>query len=225
MGNLDTPFPHLTAIPQWKLEESLISHLSQKIERPATLLSYVQETDHVVAKVQHGDDKENIEEIRARYLIGSDGVHSSVRKGTEDWTFHGVVVNAPFGLADVELEGENLPSHQYFSFINGPKGGTGFIPMANPDGEGIIWRIFFNISRMDTYSDDGSNITQGIKASHDFTEEEMLQMLAERSGPFKVKVTKIRWLTKFGVNERKANGFRRGRAFVMGGRHDSSITG
>lgn len=217
MGQLDTPFPHVTTIPQWKLEESLISNLKTKIERPVILVSYVQESDHVVAKVQHGDDKDNIEEIRCRYLVGSDGVHSAVRKGTEDWTFHGVVVNAPFALADVELEGEIPPSDRHLSFVNSPKGSFGFIPMAKPDGEGIIYRLIFNVARIDESSDDGSKITQGIKTTHDFTEKEMIELLAERASPFKFNITKSLWVSKFGVNERKANGFRRGRAFLIGG--------
>ncbi|KAG2179816.1 hypothetical protein INT43_003599 [Umbelopsis isabellina] len=216
MGQLDTPFPHITTIPQWKLEEALISNLKTKIERPATVLSYVQESDHVVAKVQHGDDKDNIEEIRARYLVGSDGVHSAVRKGIEGWTFNGVVVNAPFAIADVELEGENPPSDRHLSFVNSPKGSFGFIPMAKPDGEGIIYRILFNVERIETYSDDGSHITQGIKTTHDFTEKEMEEMLTERASPFKFEIKKTLWVSKFGVNERKANGFRRGRAFIIG---------
>jgi 2-polyprenyl-6-methoxyphenol hydroxylase-like FAD-dependent oxidoreductase len=224
MRGLNTSYPHLTTLPQWKLESILLSRLSVKAERPVKLLSYVQESDHVVAKIQHGDDESNVEEVRARYIIGSDGVHSTVRKGMSDWTFLGTVFNVPFGLADVTLTGEKIPDERYFSFIQSKHGALGIIPMFDEDRNKFIARLVLSLgdnahgTGPADHKDTEDNISYGISTTEPFTMEELQTLIDQRSGIFKFKAEEPLWLTRFGVNERKANGFRRGRAFIMGGR-------
>lgn len=218
MRGLNTSYPHITTLPQWRLEEILLSRLSTKAERPVKLLSYVQKSDHVVAKLQHGDDENNIEEVHARYLIGSDGAHSSVRKGTPDWKFDGIVFDVPFGLADVTLVGDKVPDLRYMSFIASKKGGFGIIPMLDKDGENIIARIVLPLGIPTTSKDKNDNVSYGIHTGAPFSIEEVQAMIQERSGMFEMKAVDPVWITKFGINERKANGFRRRRAFIMGGK-------
>ncbi|KAJ1561632.1 hypothetical protein HK096_003936 [Nowakowskiella sp. JEL0078] len=56
----------------------------------------------IVSANTHSVQKAEV--IRSKYLIGSDGVHSSVRKSQVDWTYEGVQLEGAFGLADGILE-------------------------------------------------------------------------------------------------------------------------
>ncbi|KAI9288478.1 FAD binding domain-containing protein [Umbelopsis sp. AD052] len=216
MRGLDTPYPHMTTLPQWRVEETLRNRLSKKVERPVTLLSYVQESDHVVAKLQHGDDKDNVEEVKAKFLIGSDGVHSTVRKGTPGWTFDGVIMNVPFALADVTLTGDKLPDFRYFNFIDSKNGALIIIPLPDKSGEKIILRVIASLGTLSEIKDTEGKVSQGINKDDPFTLEELQTLIDQRSGYFKMKAENPQWITKFGINERRANGFRRGRCFIMG---------
>lgn len=46
----------------------------------------------------------------------------------------------------------------------------------------------------------------------------MRDIIAKRVAPMELIPTNPTWLTIFRINERKANGYRRGRLFVMGGK-------
>lgn len=48
--------------------------------------------------------------------------------------------------------------------------------------------------------------------------EEFQAIMNERMKPLQVTASNPKWAALFRINERKANGFRRGRAFVMGGK-------
>jgi 2-polyprenyl-6-methoxyphenol hydroxylase-like FAD-dependent oxidoreductase len=218
MRGLDTPYPHMTTLPQWRVEEILHGRLSKKVERPVKLLSYVQESDHVVAKLQHGDDKDNVKEVKVKYLIGADGVHSSVRKGTPGWTFDGVVYNLPFALADVTLTGDKLPDFRYFNFIDSKNGALIVIPLLDKSGENAISRVIVSLGTLSETKDKEGKVSQGINKEDPFTLEELQTLIKQRSGYFDMKAENPQWITKFGINERRANGFRRGRCFVMGGK-------
>ena len=218
MKGLDTPYHHITTIPQWRVEETLRSRLSKKVERPVKLISYAQESDHVVAKLQHGDDKDNIEEVKAKFLIGADGVHSTVRKGTHGWDYNGVVINVPFALADVTLTGDKLPDFRYFNFIDSKNGPLILIPLSDKTGEKVICRVVVNLGTFSETQDKEGKVSQGINKEDPFTLEELQALLDQRSAYFSIKAENPQWITKFGVNERRANGFRRGRCFIVGGK-------
>ncbi|KAI9283870.1 FAD binding domain-containing protein [Umbelopsis sp. AD052] len=224
MKDVDSLYGHITVIPQWRIEDTLQHRLTKKVERPVKLISYVQESDHVVAKLQHGDNEDNVEEVKARFLVGSDGVHSTVRKGTPGWTFDGVVFNVPFVLADVTFTGDKLPDIRYGNFINTKHGVLMMLPLLDRAGEKLITRVVLNVDP--TGSPDGKNdltsldkneaVSQGIQKDQSITLEQLQEMIDQRSGAFKMKAENPQWLAKFRVNERKANGFRRGRCFIVG---------
>jgi 2-polyprenyl-6-methoxyphenol hydroxylase-like FAD-dependent oxidoreductase len=218
MRGLDTTYPHITTLPQYKVEQTLQGRLSKKVERPVKLLSYVQESDHVVAKLQHGDDKNNVEEVKAKFLIGSDGVHSAVRKGTPGWTFDGLVFNLPLALADVTLTGENLPDPRYFNFMDSNSGAMIIMSLPDKNGEKIISRVVVSLGTLNASNEKEDSITQGIHKEDPFTLKELQDEIDKRCGRFQIKAENPQWLAKFGINEREANGYRRNRAFVIGGK-------
>ncbi|KAI8580825.1 hypothetical protein K450DRAFT_234774 [Umbelopsis ramanniana AG] len=224
MRDVDSLYGHMTVIPQWRIEDTLQGRLTKKVERPVKLISYVQESDYVVAKLQHGDDEDNVEEVKAKFLVGSDGVHSAVRKGTPGWTFDGVVFQVPFALADVTLTGDKLPDMRYGNFINSKNGVFMMIPLLDRAGEKLITRVVLSLNPVGspddknalTSHDKKEAVSQGIQTGQSITLEQLQEMIDQRSGAFKMKAENPQWLAKFGVNERKANGFRRGRCFIIG---------
>ncbi|KAI9283969.1 FAD binding domain-containing protein [Umbelopsis sp. AD052] len=224
MRDIDSLYGHLTVVPQWRIEDTFQRRLTKKVERPVKLISYVQDSDYVVAKLQHGDNEDNVEEVKAKFLVGSDGAHSAVRKGTPGWTFDGIVFHVPFVLADVTLTGDKLPDMRYVNYINAKDGVLLMIPLLDRAGEKVITRVV--LSRKPVGSPDGKNdlishdkteaVSQGIQKHQSVTLEQLQEMIDQRSGVFKIKAENPQWLAKFGVNERKANGFRRGRCFIVG---------
>ncbi|MBO3744002.1 FAD-dependent monooxygenase [Actinoplanes flavus] len=72
----DVPYPAALMIPQWRVEQILrerLDGLGVTVERGAELSDFQQDADGVTTTV--GEQR-----IRARYLVGCDGGHSTVRK-------------------------------------------------------------------------------------------------------------------------------------------------
>lgn len=106
--NFDSPFPHPLLIPQVQTEyflEDALCKASQNdsiVERNVMLLGYEenQDTNEVVARLARrtpeGEPWEEV--VRARYIVGCDGVHSTVRKGVAGWLFEGETIAIPLAV-------------------------------------------------------------------------------------------------------------------------------
>src|SRR5262249_18270901 len=81
---------------------------------------------------RHGD--ETTERLHARYLVGCDGAHSSVRHGA-GIPFEGGAYPQTFVLGDLEVEGELEPDVGH-AFL-GESGMLFFFPLARP----ATWRM------------------------------------------------------------------------------------
>ncbi|RUP47549.1 FAD-binding monooxygenase [Jimgerdemannia flammicorona] len=99
----DSPFPYILFVSQKYTEQFLEESLRKAsgsdvtiVERSTTLVKYTEDEleDVIVATVTRmtadGDLEEEI--VKAKYIVGCDGVHSAVRKGRSDWTFEGMVL-------------------------------------------------------------------------------------------------------------------------------------
>ncbi|AMM19364.1 3-(3-hydroxyphenyl)propionate hydroxylase [Frondihabitans sp. PAMC 28766] len=76
----DVPYPASVITPEWRVEESLrtlLGELGGSVRFGSWLDSFVESGQEVVATVTRGGAQES---IRARWLVGSDGGHSVVRK-------------------------------------------------------------------------------------------------------------------------------------------------
>lgn len=68
-------------------------------------------------------------------------------------------------------------------------------------------------------TDDGPRVTHGVDNPREvLTLEKTKELLDKRTEGLRVTIKKSLWLTYFNVNERIANGFRRDRAFLIGGK-------
>jgi 2-polyprenyl-6-methoxyphenol hydroxylase-like FAD-dependent oxidoreductase len=132
---LPTSFPHILLQPQAQTEELLEAHLNRcggEVLRGRRVVDVRQEPDRVVARVRH-DGVER--EIRARYVVGCDGAHSSVRE-TAGIGFSGTPDTIVSPAALVELADPPPPER----YLQGNERGLLFvIPL--PDGRFVVSTI------------------------------------------------------------------------------------
>ncbi|KAI9317951.1 FAD binding domain-containing protein [Dichotomocladium elegans] len=223
-----TAFPQMTMISQHKSEKILVGLVeslpSGIIHWGTKVTGYKQTDNHVEVTVtsksrrdNDGSDKEEV--IRAKYIIGADGSHSTVRKATEGWTYEGYAVKTKFALADIRLAGKDADQIDFARanmFID-PEGSCGLIPVDVRDGH-KYFRFFGNLGPYEVSGEEKHRVTHGLVAKSDesFTLEQLNTLLAKHMASLDVKAIDPSWITIFRINERIANGFRRGRAFLIG---------
>jgi 2-polyprenyl-6-methoxyphenol hydroxylase-like FAD-dependent oxidoreductase len=101
--NLDTPYPFTLMCPQNRMEAVLLSQLEKlggKVIRPVEVTALRQEPDEVVAQVSCSDA---VHAIKAKWVVGCDGMHSVVRQQT-GIAFTGASYDEDFVLADVHMD-------------------------------------------------------------------------------------------------------------------------
>ncbi len=99
---LPTKYPYTLMISQADTEALLVERLDElggEVIRPKALTRMTQDRDGVTATFDDGDT------IRARYVVGCDGMHSTVREQA-GIGFTGGEFAESFALADVRLSGE-----------------------------------------------------------------------------------------------------------------------
>ena len=132
---LPTSFPHILLQPQAQTEELLEAHLNRcggEVLRGRRVVDVRQEPDRVVARVRHGDVEQ---EIGARYVVGCDGAHSSVREAA-GIGFSGTPDTIVSPAALVELADPPPPER----YLQGNERGLLFvIPL--PDGRFVVSTI------------------------------------------------------------------------------------
>jgi 2-polyprenyl-6-methoxyphenol hydroxylase-like FAD-dependent oxidoreductase len=194
MGELPTRFPFLLCIPQADTEAILTKKLASyevKIERDSKLVSFTQDGTGVTATVA---TKAGEEKIRAAWLVGADGAHSTVRKQLEI-AFEGSTYEERFLLADVLIEG-HLREDRVTSFF-AEDGVLACFPMKEHR-----FRLI-GLCPADQTGDEAPTL------------EAMATLFAKRSG-LDAKVSDARWLAQFRVHCRQVAKYRDDRVFLAG---------
>ncbi|MBV9449751.1 MAG: FAD-dependent monooxygenase [Streptosporangiaceae bacterium] len=196
MGARDTRFPAMLMVSQTETEDILERHLASlggKIEREVTLTGLRQETDGVDATVRHADGNEEL--IRVRYLVGADGIRSTVRHLLEV-PFAGESYPQSFLLADLAIDGPLEPG-AFHMFVD-PRGIAGFLPLQRP----APWRIIA-LEREAPPEEAPAPTLDDIR-----------QVAAWTGLP--LRFDDPVWISRFRVHLRMAAQFRRGRVFLAG---------
>lgn len=125
----ETPYGFVAMVPQNITENILAQELQKKggkVLYETTLTSIKEEETYVTATLEHQGD---LEEIQARYVVGCDGAHSTLRHAL-GLSFDGAAYEYLFMLADVDIN-EVLPTNQLQLYPNAngplaifPMGGT-----------------------------------------------------------------------------------------------------
>ncbi|WP_280435962.1 FAD-dependent oxidoreductase [Nocardia carnea] len=189
-GALPTAYPYTLMISQADTEKFLLERATELgivVDRPATVASVVQDHDSVTVTLSGG------ERISARYLIGADGMHSTVREQA-GIGFAGGSYAESFSLADIRMTG-GIPHDEVILYFS-PAGLVVVAPL--PDG---MYRVVAAVDQ----------------APHD-PDISFVQRLLDERGPraVPVAVDEVVWGSRFRVHHRLADSFRQGRIVLAG---------
>ena len=190
-GGLPTNYPYSLLVPQSTTEELLLERLTElggTVLRPKTLTSIEQDADGVTASFDDGDV------IRARYAVGADGIHSTVREHA-GIGFEGGQYAESFVLADVHLSGE-APVDEVILFW-----ATAGLTVVAPLPGGDVYRI----------------VAPSVDAPEDPSAEFIQRLLDERGlGAGRMVVQDVVWGSRFRIHHRVADTYRAGRLLLAG---------
>jgi 2-polyprenyl-6-methoxyphenol hydroxylase-like FAD-dependent oxidoreductase len=189
-SDLPTEHPYTLMLSQADTERLLLERLHElrgEVVRPKTLSRVTQDADGVTATF---DDDET---IRASYIVGTDGMHSTVREQA-GIGFAGGEFAESFALADVRLAGE-APRDEVILFY-AKEGLNVLAPLP-----GDIFRIVAPAA--DVPQVPSTAFVQSLLDTRGF-------------GPGQLVVTELLWATRFRIHHRVADSYRTGRILLAG---------
>ncbi len=196
----ESKYPFLLILPQSQTERILGERLVQLggvIERSRELLDIRQEDDTVIALVKAaGTDAGDGEEIRARWLIGCDGIRSQVRKVLAI-PFEGTQAPQEFLLADMDLDWDRTreTTHGWLT-----RDGL-FAAFPLPSGQ---WRLFAT-----AIAKDGQPTPQASL-------EVFQRLFVEYTSDTRTRMSNLTWASNFRISYRIAATYRKDRVFLAG---------
>lgn len=190
-STLPTDYPYSLMVPQSTTERLLLDRLIElggTVIRPKTLTTVVQDAHGVTATFDDGHV------IRARYLVGADGIHSTVREQA-GIGFQGGRYDESFVLADVHLMGE-VPADEVLLFW-----ATAGLTVVAPLPGGDVYRVVAPVA--DAPEEPSAAFVQ--------------QLLDDRGlGAGRMVVTDVVWGSRFRIHHRVADSYRAGRLLLAG---------
>jgi 2-polyprenyl-6-methoxyphenol hydroxylase-like FAD-dependent oxidoreductase len=198
----DTAYPFLLFISQAETEALLNEHLAAQdvsIERGLELIAFRQDAGAIACTLRRQDGK--TEQLKARYLVGCDGAHSTVRREAAI-PFQGDAYPQTFVLADLEVDGELEPGAAH-AFL-GDAGILLFFPLGDP----ASWRMQ-GMRPSPANADGGKHETEEVSL-------EELQRICDSSADGALRLHDPVWKTVFRLQHRQAADYRNGRVFLAG---------
>lgn len=192
----DVPYPGTLNVGQQEIETVLREYLAsygRHVELDCQLIDFTQHPDYVIASVQHASVREL---IQARYLVGCDGGHSTVRKG-----------------AGISFEGETRQNAYSFAGVIRV---SGLVPTCRH-----IWRDADGGSQLSLtpriHEDTWVVIMSTMLDEEPLASVETLQRLFnERVGMPDVRLSDPTWLSVFQSNKRMVDRYRSHRVLLAG---------
>jgi 2-polyprenyl-6-methoxyphenol hydroxylase-like FAD-dependent oxidoreductase len=189
-GSLPTEYAYSLMVPQSTTERVLLDRLVElggSVVRPKVLTAIDQDADGVTATFDDGGV------IRARYVVGADGLHSTVREQA-GIGFEGGAYEESFILADVRLSGD-VPADEVILYW-ATAGLTVVAPLP-----GDIYRIVAPVA--DAPETPSAAYVQDI-------------LDTRGTGKGHITVTEVIWGSRFRIHHRVADSFRAGRLLLAG---------
>jgi 2-polyprenyl-6-methoxyphenol hydroxylase-like FAD-dependent oxidoreductase len=219
----DVPFGFV-AIPQYATERILREELAMRgvrVERGLRLAGFEQDSDGVTATLT-GEDCERT--VRAGYLVGADGAHSTVRK-TLGLTFEGAAFDEQYMLGDVEVDW-SIPQGYGVRAMHQSDGKTDdllvCIPLPPFDALRAGAHRRHNRYRMSMLVPDdllAAGPADGIAHGFEGARKPGLhhiQAVLDRLSPEPTTARNLRWSSVFRISHRIVDAYGRGRVFVAG---------
>jgi 2-polyprenyl-6-methoxyphenol hydroxylase-like FAD-dependent oxidoreductase len=189
-SSLPTEHPYTLMLSQADTERLLLERLHElggEVIRPRTLGRITQDADGVTATFDDG------ETFRAGYVVGADGMHSTVREQA-GIGFAGGEFAESFALADVRLAGE-APHDEVILFYA-------------KEGLNVLAPLPGDIFRIVAPTPDAPQVPSAA----------FVQSLLDTRGfgPGQTVVTELLWGTRFRIHHRVADSYRAGRLLLAG---------
>ncbi|MFD2415989.1 FAD-dependent monooxygenase [Amycolatopsis pigmentata] len=212
----ELPYAHL-GLPQYETERILTDRLAALGVRPyrgAELIAFSQDDDGVLATLQMaGGGRET---VRAKYLLGCDGAHSTVRE-LLGLTFTGGLGRFPqlFMLGDVDVDWD-MPEGHLLRFLHQTDGQMDDMVVCVPLRGESRYRIA-TLAPPRFFAQTG-----GKDAPPGFSEELAQPTLADiqaaltRLAPPGTRASNLRWSSIFRISHGIVDSYRDGRVFVAG---------
>src|SRR6266545_673454 len=187
---LPTRYPYTLMVSQAETERVLLQRLVElggEVIRPHTVVDLEQDARGVIAMLDDGTT------VRARYLVGADGMHSFVRKWS-GISFAGGSYEESFVLADVRLD-SHLPADEVILYFSS----AGMVVVA-PLPEGV------------------HRIVAAVDDAPEQPSAAYVQSLLDARGPLpeRAVVREIVWGSRFRLHHRVADVYRAGRVLLAG---------
>jgi 2-polyprenyl-6-methoxyphenol hydroxylase-like FAD-dependent oxidoreductase len=192
LDTVDSPYPFSVTLPQDETERILTARLAAlgvAIERERELVGFEQDASGVRAHLNCG------EEIRADWIVGTDGSHSTVREGL-GLRLEGSFKGETFLLGDVEADHDldRSTMHTFFSRDAGPL-------MAFP----MVGRRLRLIGQIDAGKPDSAAAP---------TLKQLQAVVDHRTTGFRLE--SARWITLFEIHHAQVPRYRVERVFLAG---------
>lgn len=187
---LPTPYPYTLMISQADTESYLLDRvtaLGGKVLRPATVTRVDQDADGVTATLDDG------REVRAAYLVGADGMHSTVREQA-GIGFGGGTYAESFSLVDVRLSG-GVPKDEVILYFS-------------PDGLLVLAPLPGGLFRIVATVDEAPGDPDAAFA------QRLLDVRGPKADP--AVVEEVVWGSRFRVHHRIADTYRDRRVLLAG---------
>jgi pentachlorophenol monooxygenase len=207
----DIPFGFI-AIPQYATERILRDALAMHgvhVERGLRLSAFTQDADGVTATLVGADGDET---VRAQYLVGADGAHSTVRKGL-GLTFEGAAFDEQYMLGDVEVDW-SLPAGYALRALHQTDGVTDDLLVCIP----LPGRQRYRMSMLvpdDLATASAGGVAHGFEGARK-PELHHIQAVLDRLSPEPTTARNLRWSSVFRISHRIVDAYGRGRVFVAG---------
>jgi len=191
----DRPYPTGLILPQRNTESILRNRLREfdvEIEYGVRATAATEARDHVQVTTKHGD-------LQARYVMGCDGGHSVVR----DWIgarFDGQGGIQAMFVGDVEVDG--LPPDRWYQWTHPERGFAALCPFRDSPS----WQ--FQGIEFAAFDADGGLPEPSLGL--------LQQTLDAVTGTDSVRLSSPTWMSRWRVNVRLSDRFRRGRMFLAG---------
>lgn len=216
MDLADLPYSSL-GVPQGETERILTAHLATfgiAVERGVRLVSFTEIEEGVQVSLEGPAGPET---DHARYVVGCDGAHSTVRHQL-GIPFEGEAFPMPFMLGDVHLDwpaGEDLPRGMALRAMELRENDAPDMFIAIPLPEHNRYRVSM-LAPMDDAQEGADAVKHGIQSERPGPSLAEIQAAADRVMANPPTASDLRWSSRFRISMRLAERYRMGRAFIAG---------